>query len=315
MTGSTISPSSADFAIPAAARCALCLGGDLQREARVTLAAMRRYWLAFGYDLDAEFPDAPDALQAWRCGGCGLGWFEPALIGGPSLYAALGQWPAYYQDERWEWAIALDLLQRSGAASVVEIGAGTGAFVARAAVSVPHVTGLEFNEAAVAMAQARGRPVVNRELGDLPREIDAIVAFQVLEHLSDPAGLIAECRDKLAAGGIIIVTTPNDDGAVGSLTENFLNLPPHHATRWRRASFEAAARRFDLALIDYRVEPLTPELYRLYRLRRLRPAASIPGKLLNVIRRAAISTTLDRGFARDRSRIGGETHLAAFRKN
>jgi SAM-dependent methyltransferase len=295
--------------------CPLCLGHNVTSETPVAVAAIRQYWRAFGYDLDAEFPDTPEALQTRRCGDCGLGWYEPALIGGPSLYTALGQWAPYYQGDRWEWPIALDLLQRNGITSLVEIGAGTGEFITRAAASIAQVTGLEFNDAAVATAQARGRAVVNRRLAEMLGETEAIVAFQVLEHLADPAGFIAECRDKLAAGGLLVVTTPNDDGARASITGDFLNLPPHHATRWRRASFEAAARRFDLTLVDYRVEPLSPALYRLYRLRHLRPAGSIPGKALNTVRRAGIALTLSLGFARDSRRIGGETHLAAFRKH
>jgi SAM-dependent methyltransferase len=293
----------------------LCFSRDLRRETPIEVAPMRGYWLAFGYDLDAEFPDLPDNLLAWRCGGCGLGWFEPAPIGGPPLYAALGQWPPYYQSDRWEWAIALDLLQRSGVTSLVEVGAGTGEFVDQAAKRISQVTGLEFNDAAVATAQAHGRPVVNAKLSELPGEAAAIVAFQVLEHLADPAGFIAECREKLAGGGLLIVTAPNDDGAIGAIPGDFLNLPPHHATRWRRASFEAVARRFDLALVEYRVEPLRRELHRLYRLRNLRPAGSIIGKLVNAARRTAISMTAERGFERDSGRLGGKTHLAAFRKN
>jgi SAM-dependent methyltransferase len=300
---------------PDGASCPLCLGHDLKSETPVPIAPIRHYWHAFGYDLDAEFPDAPEALQAWRCGDCGLGWFEPALIGGPSLYAALGQWPPYYQGDRWEWPIALDLLQRNGVASLVEIGAGTGEFVTRAAAGIAQVTGLEFNDAAIATAQARGRAVVNRRLAEMPGETEAIVAFQVLEHLADPAGFIAGCRDKLTAGGLLVVTTPNDDGAIGSIAGDFLNLPPHHATRWRRTSFAAAARRFDLTLVDYRVEPLSPTLYRLYRQRHLRPAGSIAGKVSNTVRRAGIALTLSLGFARDNRRIGGETHLAVFRKH
>jgi SAM-dependent methyltransferase len=291
------------------------LSHDLRRETPVKVAAIRRYWQRFGYDLDAEFPDLRDNLLAWRCGSCGLGWFEPGLIGGPSLYAVLSSWPPYYRNDRWEWAIALDLLERSGAENIIEIGAGTGEFVALAAERIPKVTGLEFNDLAVATAQAHGRPVLNTRLDELPGEAAAIVAFQVLEHLADPAGFIAECRDKLASGGLLIVTVPNDDGAIGAIRGDFLNLPPHHATRWRRTSFEAAARCFDLALVDYRVEPLHRELYRLYRLRNLRPAGSIVGKLVNAFRRAAISITMDHGFERNKRKIGGETHLAAFRKN
>jgi len=155
--------------------------------------------------------------------------------------------------------------------------------------------------------------VENRPLSEIAAA-EAIVAFQLLEHLADPAGFIAGCRDALARGGLLVVAVPNDDGATGTIAGNFLNLPPHHATRWRRSSLEAVAELFGLALVDYRVEPLSYALDRLYRRRHLKPGHDILTKLLNAARRLLIDASLPFVYPHDRRALGGETHLAVFRK-
>jgi SAM-dependent methyltransferase len=294
--------------------CPLCRSTETREEGTVDGAAIRSYWRGFAYDVDAEFPDFPARLVALRCGRCGLGWFQPALIGGPSLYAALADWPPYYRAQAWEWPVAIEILSAAGIRSVIEIGAGSGEFLALAAPHFAQLRGIEFNEAAIAAARCKGLPVENRPLSEIADGAEAIVAFQLLEHLADPAGFIAGCRNALARGGLLVVAVPNDDGAAGALSGNFLNLPPHHATRWRRSSLEAIAGLFDLALVDYRVETLSYALDRLYRRRHLTSGRNILSKLLAAGRRLLIDACLPVIYPHDRGRIGGETHLAVFRK-
>ncbi len=294
--------------------CPLCRSTAAHEEGTIEGAAIRAYWRGFGYDVDAEFPDFPTHLVALRCERCELGWFCPALIGGPSLYATLSTWPAYYRERAWEWPVALDILAAAGIRSVIEIGAGSGEFLALAAPRFAKVRGLEFNEAAIREARHKGRPVENRSLDEMSGNAEAIVAFQLLEHLADPAGFIASCRNALARGGLLLLAVPNDDGAVGAISGDFLNLPPHHATRWRRRSLEAVAGLFGLALVDYRVETLSYALDRLYRRRHLRSGHDILTKLLNAGRRLLIDASLPFVYPHDRRSLGGETHLAVFRK-
>jgi SAM-dependent methyltransferase len=294
--------------------CPLCRSTVAHQEGTIEGAAIRDYWRGFRYDVGAEFPDFPARLVALRCERCGLGWFRPALIGGPSLYAALSTWPEYYRQRAWEWPVAIEILAASEVRSVVEIGAGSGEFLALAAPRFASVRGLEFNEAAIREARRKGRPVENRSLDEINGEAEAIVAFQLLEHLADPAGFIASCRNALARDGLLVLAVPNDDGAAGAIAGNFLNLPPHHATRWRRRSLEAIAGLFNLALVDYRIETLSYALARLYRRRHLRPGHDILTKLLNTGRRLLIDATLPFIYPHDRRSLGGETHLAVFRK-
>jgi SAM-dependent methyltransferase len=295
-------------------RCPLCRGAEAEERAAVAIDAIRRYWRQHRYDLDAEFGELPEVLRAFRCTRCGLGWYEPSMVGGPSLYAALAAWPTYYRKDAWDWSAALDILAEVDAREIVEIGAGAGEFIAKALPRFPMIRGLEFNGTAVAAAQARGLPVANQPIEALRGEPEAIVAFQLLEHLADPGALIASCREKLRHGGLLIVAVPNEDGAMGLIVGDFLNLPPHHATRWQRRTLETAAVLFGFDLVDYRVQPLERLLHRLYRMRHLRPAPSLAGKAMNALRRKAAALTAPLTFARDRKRIGGEAHLAVYRK-
>jgi 2-polyprenyl-3-methyl-5-hydroxy-6-metoxy-1,4-benzoquinol methylase len=297
-----------------AAACPLCRSVAQHEEAATDGAAIRDYWRGFAYNVDAEFPAFPDRVTRLRCARCGLGWFRPALIGGPALYAALAAWPPYYRDQAWEWPLAIKILRTANVRTLIEVGAGCGAFLSQAAPHFAQVRGLEFNEAAIRVARSKGLAVENLPLSEIAGDAEAIVAFQLLEHLADPAEFIMSCRDRLGRGGLLVVAVPNDDGAVGALSGDFLNLPPHHATRWRRSSLEAIAGLFGLTLVDYRVEPLSYALARLYRRRRLKAAHAPLVKLLNAWRRLMIEATLPLTYRRDRRRLGGETHLAVFRK-
>ncbi len=294
--------------------CPLCQSTAAHREGTIDGTAIRDYWRGFGFDVGAAFPAFPERLTALRCDRCGLGWYQPALIGGPSLYAALAAWPPYYREQAWEWPIAIDILLAAGVRSVIEVGAGSGEFLAQAAPRFERVRGLEFNETAIREARRKGRPVEDRSLSEVAGSAEAIVAFQLLEHLADPAGFITSCRDALGRGGLLVLAVPNDDGAAAALSGNFLNLPPHHATRWRRSSLEAIAGLFGLALINYRVETLSYPLARLYHRRRLKPGRGALAKLGNAFRRLLIDATLPLSYPRDRQLLGGETHLAVYRK-
>ncbi len=276
--------------------CPLCQSTAAHREGTIDGTAIRDYWRGFGFDVGAAFPAFPERLTALRCDRCGLGWYQPALIGGR------------------EWPIAIDILLAAGVRSVIEVGAGSGEFLAQAAPRFERVRGLEFNETAIREARRKGRPVEDRSLSEVAGSAEAIVAFQLLEHLADPAGFITSCRDALGRGGLLVLAVPNDDGAAAALSGNFLNLPPHHATRWRRSSLEAIAGLFGLALIDYRVETLSYPLARLYHRRRLKPGRGALAKLGNAFRRLLIDATLPLSYPRDRQLLGGETHLAVYRK-
>ena len=72
------------------------------------------------------------------------------------------------------------------------------------------LTGVDISGVALSMARARGVRAALHET--LPGgQYDTIVLAQVLEHVEDDAGLVSELSERLAPGGLLIVTVPFED--------------------------------------------------------------------------------------------------------
>ncbi len=93
---------------------------------------------------------------------------------------------------------------------VLDVGCGSGAFLARMRRRGWDVCGVEPDPAAAAAARAvHGIDVAPTvaALGD--RRFDAIVMHHVVEHLPDPPAVIRELAERLAPGGRLVIVTPN----------------------------------------------------------------------------------------------------------
>jgi SAM-dependent methyltransferase len=100
-------------------------------------------------------------------------------------------------------------------ARVLEVGCGVGFFVSRVAKNFSCV-GLDiaFPALSVARRQRGLRSVVCADAEALPcrhGSFDAVVAFDVIEHLHCPENFLAEASRVLRDGGLLILTTPNPE--------------------------------------------------------------------------------------------------------
>jgi 2-polyprenyl-3-methyl-5-hydroxy-6-metoxy-1,4-benzoquinol methylase len=95
---------------------------------------------------------------------------------------------------------------------VLDLGCGDGRFGAELAAAGARVVGADVAHEAVRRARARGlEAVVVGEEGPLPfaaDSFDVVWAGEVLEHVADVVGLLAEVRRVLSWGGTLLVTTP-----------------------------------------------------------------------------------------------------------
>lgn len=92
---------------------------------------------------------------------------------------------------------------------LLDIGAGTGDFLAAAKTGGWNVSGIEPSAKAREIASAKG-VVFSASTGDFPDgSFDAITMWHVLEHVPDPDKQLAELKRLLKPGGVILVAVPN----------------------------------------------------------------------------------------------------------
>lgn len=112
-------------------------------------------------------------------------------------------------------AFSLQLIGRDK--RVLELGCAAG-HVTRALVEAGcSVVGLEYEEEAAAAAREVAEDVVVTDLFDPEnltkavdgRQFDVVYAGDVLEHLTDPAGVLAAGRRALRPGGFVVISLPN----------------------------------------------------------------------------------------------------------
>jgi 2-polyprenyl-3-methyl-5-hydroxy-6-metoxy-1,4-benzoquinol methylase len=186
-----------------------------------------------GVDITRLFAGVKDRISLVRCSNCRGAWYQNAPSGDQTFYAQLQNHDWYYRDVKPEFQFAVTNVRPGD--RLLEIGCGRGAFASLLPDRVTY-RGLEFNEVATSRAQIQGLDVEKKSIEDealqRPASYDVICHFQVLEHVSDPYAFMLACSRALKPGGLLIVAVPADNSFVGYAESAWLNMPPHHLTRW-----------------------------------------------------------------------------------
>jgi len=99
--------------------------------------------------------------------------------------------------------------------SALDVGCGAGLLAEPLARLGAAVTGLDASAEVIAVARdhALGQGLaIDYRTGDvelLDRSFDLITAMEVIEHVADPAAFVAALAQRLAPGGLMILSTPN----------------------------------------------------------------------------------------------------------
>ena len=209
----------------------------------------------FGIDITSELQGV-STIEHYRCDDSGLEFFlPPGVAGSPLLYQGLQRFEWYYSSHGWELNLAARDVRPCR--HLLEVGSGAGAFVEQCQAAGIEAIGLETNPVACQEANAHGIPTECLALSEYVRQgrpaVDAVCAFQVLEHLADPLRFFEDCEAALRRRGLLLLSVPNADGYLRHC-DDILDRPPHHMTRWSPATF----RRLE-HFVPFRVEALARE--------------------------------------------------------
>lgn len=276
-----------------------------------------KYGQAFGI----EHALTSTQLDYCVCSSCGLGFFNPMETGREGLYERLQSFDWYYMADKYEYAIAQKYLPAEG--RVLEVGGGKAAFAKF--VGADRYTGLEFNDKAIERADEAGIRLIKHSIeahSSSGNTYDAVVSFQVLEHVADPAGFISGCVKCLKPGGRLIIAVPAHDSFVGTALNNILDMPPHHVTHWTGATLQYLAAPYGLEVVAIEYEPVA-EHHRDWACKtiwesRLRRRLAMQRKLLDYSLAARLvsklSSILGKLFPIPLGNVKGHTVVGVYRK-
>jgi len=202
-----------------------------------------------------------NSIEYLQCDITGFRWYSPPeAAGGAALYEQLEKFDWYYMKEKWEFDLAIKLLKNSK--NILEVGVGEGNFLQLARNSGLDVEGVELNPKGAQRARDQGFQVHELTLEELSqnsnKRFDVICSFQVLEHVSDPAGFLRGMLGMLLPGGRLVLSVPNAAvmRKVDPECQDLLNQPPHHMGHWDEGVFRALELLLPLKVKSVHCEPL-----------------------------------------------------------
>lgn len=159
--------------------------------------------------------------------------------------------------EPW-FARILEYCERYGVptGTLVEVGPGFGTFCAVATQSgkFRRVLAVEPTPQLAEACRSRGVTVVEKRIEDAAADLppaDVLCAFEVIEHLFEPARFVADCARAVAPGGLLVLSCPNGQGFdIATLREKALAVDAEHVNLFNPASLSALVKRSGFEVLE-----------------------------------------------------------------
>ena len=200
-------------------------------------------------------------VQCERCGFC----YSSPYVAGDERFYDLAYDRRGYPKWKWEFQRTYDALKERCRPdqSLLEIGAGDGAFVARIADDIlpkENIVCTEFSKYGRDEIEKLGVKCLSEDVRDLPGaqwedSFDVVCLFQVLEHMDRLKVLFQKLTRMMKSSGSLFIAVPNPKRIeFNELNGALLDMPPNHIGRWNRRCFEEVGAQNGLRIEGYRVE-------------------------------------------------------------
>ncbi|MEK7663915.1 MAG: class I SAM-dependent methyltransferase [Patescibacteria group bacterium] len=147
-------------------------------------------------------------------------------------------------------------LQFPAGTAVLELGCGSGEFIAELEKRGYTVFGVDFDRKGIELAKKYfGLKNVFAEPfeGFFKRQnlplFDYVVFFEVIEHVQDPLKFIKSAKKLLKPGGKMIISTPSRERMLANW--NNWDFPPHHLTRWNKEAISNLFSKINFEISDF----------------------------------------------------------------
>ena len=211
----------------------------------------------------------PDGLIVRRCADCTTFYVSPA----PSEAQLDAFYARYDEQHRRDAEMSADELLRQyrripegedlrlrelasirslAGARVLDVGFGRARMLFEVQRMGAEAHGVELDDRALELARALGIPRVTKgTLQGLPAEAryDVILLCDLIEHPLDPLSLLRAAADRLAPGGLVLVSTPNGSAAEREREPTTFRVDLEHMQYFTPASLGHAAAGLGLSIV------------------------------------------------------------------
>jgi len=203
--------------------------------------------------------------KLFGCGACGVQFWEPREMPDARWYEQMygGRDENLLPLEPGHKYFLEDPLAPRGG-ELLDIGCGTGNFLASAREAGYRVSGIELDRNAARFAKERLGlqrvfPLTIAEFAEQHAEerFDAVTFFEVLEHQAAPVEFVQKVKGCVRRGGVIALSVPNRERWL--TRPDVLDYPPNHFSRWNAGALKMflSAQGFEVSSIREQPAGLT----------------------------------------------------------
>jgi len=227
----------------------------------VTTAAEKCICPACGTEGQQKTLERYGRFQLHGCDGCGLQFWDPLEMPNAAWYEQMygGRDQSILPLEPGHRYFLRDALTPRGG-NLLDIGCGTGNFLAAAREAGYRVTGTELDRNAARFAKERlglerVLPLTIAKFAEqfAGEQFDVVTFFEVLEHQTEPREFVRNVKACLKPHGTIALSVPNRERWLTG--PDVLDYPPNHFLRWDTSALRSflSAQGFDV--LSMREEP------------------------------------------------------------